>query len=68
VTRALACHAAPRDSVQFPVDERNQSLEGAFVASPPLEKELGDFRGILRNFAILVFFHPIAVLAAVFRI
>src|SRR4029079_13142730 len=28
VTRALSRHAASRDPVQFPVDERNQSLEG----------------------------------------
>ena len=68
VVRALSCQAALRDLVQFAMNDGNQSLEGALVASPPLEKELGDFRGILRNFAILVFFHPIAVLAAVFRI
>jgi hypothetical protein len=34
----LAGHAAPRDLVEFAVHERNESLEGAFVAFPPLEK------------------------------
>jgi hypothetical protein len=58
VVRALSCHAALRDLVKLVVDDWNQSLEGALVASPPLEKEPGDFRGILRNGAILVFFSP----------
>ena len=49
VTRALSRHAAPRDPVEFPVDERNQSLEGTLVAPPPFEKEPGDFRGVRRN-------------------
>jgi hypothetical protein len=58
VIRALSRHAALRDLVEFAMDDWNQSLERALVAPPPLEKELGDFRGILRNFAILVFFPP----------
>ena len=45
-------------TVKLVVYDWNQSLEGALVASPPLEKEPGDFRGILRNGAILVFFSP----------
>jgi hypothetical protein len=49
VTRALSRHAAPRDPMQFPVDERNQSLEGTLVALPPFEKEPGDPREVLRN-------------------
>jgi hypothetical protein len=38
-----------RDPVQFPVDERNQSLEGTLVAPPPFEKEPGDSRRVCRN-------------------
>jgi hypothetical protein len=49
VTHALARHAAPRDPVQFPVDERNQLLQGTLVAPPPLKKAPGDSRGVLRN-------------------
>ena len=49
VTRALSRHAALRDLVEFPVDERNQSLEGTLVAPPPFEKEPGDSRGVRRN-------------------
>jgi hypothetical protein len=49
VTRAFSRHAALRDLVEFPVDERNQSLEGTLVAPPPFEKEPGDSRGVLRN-------------------
>ena len=67
VTRALACHAAPRDSVQFPVDERNQSLEGTLVAPPPFEKEPGDSRGVRRNGPILGLFARSEVFAAGFR-
>jgi hypothetical protein len=36
--------------VEFPVYQRNQSLEGRLVALPPLEKEPGDSRGVFRNF------------------
>jgi hypothetical protein len=49
VPRALSRHTAPRDPAQFPVDERNQSLEGALVAPPPFEQEPGDSRDVLRN-------------------
>ena len=59
VARALSRHAAPRDPVEFPVDERNQSLEGTLVAPPPFEKEPGDSRGVLQEFPILGPFSPI---------
>jgi hypothetical protein len=49
VTRVLSRHAALRDLVEFPMDERNQSLEGTLVALPPFEKEPGDPRGVFRN-------------------
>jgi hypothetical protein len=49
VIRALSRHAALRDLVKFAVDDWNQSLEGAFVAPPPLEKEPGDSRTYLIN-------------------
>ena len=48
VARALSRHAAPRDAVKLPVDERNQPLEGALVAPPPFEKQPGDLRWLAR--------------------
>jgi hypothetical protein len=47
---ALSRHAAPRDLLEFSMDQRNQSLEGTLVALPPFEKEPGDSGGVLRNF------------------
>ena len=58
VARALARHAAARDPVQLPVDERNQSLEGTLVALPPLEQQPGDVRGMVGNAPIVVPFLP----------
>ena len=49
VIRALSRHATPRNPVQFLVDERNQSLEGARVAPSPFAEERGHFRGVQRN-------------------
>ena len=49
VSHALSGHAAPRDLVEFLMDERDQSLAGGLVALPPLEKERGDIRGAFSN-------------------
>jgi hypothetical protein len=49
VAGALSRQAASRNPVQFPVDERNQSLEGTLVAPPPFQKEPGNSRGVRRN-------------------
>jgi hypothetical protein len=51
---ALAGHTAPRDLVQFAMDERNQPLASRLVAFSPFEKERGDIRGVLSNPDILV--------------
>ena len=56
VPRALARHAAPRDLVQLPVDERNQSLEGGLVAFAPLQQQVGNRRGMVGNAPILAAF------------
>ena len=53
VPGTLSCHAASRDLVELPVDERNQSVEGGLVALPPFQKQPGDLRGVVRNAAIL---------------
>ena len=45
VTGALAGHAAARDLVELPVDERDQPLEGRLVAVPPLVEQPGDRLG-----------------------
>ena len=39
VPDALAGHAAPRDLVELVMDERNQLLEGGFIALAPREEE-----------------------------
>ena len=49
VTRGFSRHAAPRDLVEFLMDERNQPLEGILVAPRPFEKEPGDSGGLQRN-------------------
>jgi hypothetical protein len=49
VTSALPGHAPPCDLVEFPMNQRNQSLEGLLVAPPPFEKEAGDSRRVCRN-------------------
>jgi hypothetical protein len=49
VALALAGHAPPCDLVEFPMNQRNQSLEGLLVAPPPFEKEPGDSRRVCRN-------------------
>jgi hypothetical protein len=49
VTRALSRQTSLRDVVELAMDERNQSLEGVLVATPPFEEEPGDSRGVLRN-------------------
>jgi hypothetical protein len=49
VALALAGHAPPRDLVEFPLNQRNQSLEGRLVALPPFEKKLGNPRRAFRN-------------------
>ena len=41
-------HAASGDAVQFLVNERNQLLEGGFVASAPVQQQCGDARGASR--------------------
>jgi hypothetical protein len=64
---ALASHAAPRDLVQFLMNERNQAIEGRLVALPPFEKETGDFRRMGRNTIILSPFRGVQGLAAVSR-
>ena len=53
VPGTLSRHAAPRDLVELPVDERNQSLEGGLVALSPFQKQSGDLRGVVSNSAIL---------------
>ena len=53
VTSALASHTALRDLMKFPLDERNQLLEGVLVAFPPLQKQPGDRRRRIRNLDIL---------------
>jgi hypothetical protein len=45
VTDALSGHAAARDLMEFPMDERDQSLAGVVVSLPPLEEERGDLCG-----------------------
>jgi hypothetical protein len=49
VAPPLAGHAPPRDLMEFPLNQRNQSLEGRLVAMPPFEKKLGDPRRAFRN-------------------
>ena len=49
VAPALPGHASPRDLMEFPLNQRNQSLEGRLVALPPFEKEPGDPRRAFRN-------------------
>lgn len=46
-------HAAARDSIKLLVYERNQSLEGGFVALRPSEEERRHFGWIVRDGAIL---------------
>jgi hypothetical protein len=49
VARSLSGHAPFGDLVEFPMDERYQSLESRLVALAPFEKEPRDPRQILRN-------------------
>ena len=42
VAGALAGHAAARDLMEFPIDERNQPFEGRLVAISPVEEQSGD--------------------------
>ena len=53
VPHAFSRHASSRDAVEFLVDERDQSLEGALVAPTPFEQQPGDPRVGIRNPAIL---------------
>ena len=53
VSVPLPRHAASGDAVQFPVNERNQLLEGGFVASAPVQQQCGDARGVVGDTAIL---------------
>ena len=53
MTHALSRHAASRDPVEFLMDERDQSLEGALVALSPFEEQPGDVRVGIRNPGIL---------------
>jgi hypothetical protein len=39
--------------MELVMDERNQLLEGGFVALAPREEEFGDLGGVLGNAAIL---------------
>jgi hypothetical protein len=39
--------------VKLPLDERNQSAEGGFVALTPFQKQSGGVRGVVRNVVIL---------------
>jgi hypothetical protein len=39
--------------VKLPLDKRNQSAEGGFVALTPFQKQSGGVRGVVRNVAIL---------------
>lgn len=52
----LAGHAAPRDLMEFLMDERDQPREGFLVALPPGQQQSGDVRGFLRNAFILGLF------------
>jgi hypothetical protein len=58
VSDALPRHAAPRDSVELLMDERNQSLESALVALTPLEEQPGNLRRVFSDSAILGCFGP----------
>src|SRR5215210_3979285 len=49
VPNSFSSHAAPRDSVELLVDERNQSLQGIVVASPPLQEQPGHLRLMLHD-------------------
>ena len=53
VPNALVTHVLPRDTMEFVVDERSQLLERLFVALPPFQQQSGNFRGTVRNTAIL---------------
>jgi hypothetical protein len=53
---AFAGHATPRDLMELVMDERNQLLEGGFVALSPCEEQFGDLGGMLGNAAILMRF------------
>lgn len=49
------------------MDERNQLLEGGFVAPAPREEQFGDLGGMLGNAAILMRFSPVQLLTTVSR-
>jgi hypothetical protein len=49
-------HAASSDLVKLLMDERNQLLEGGFVALAPGEEKSGDLSRMLWNAAILMRF------------
>jgi hypothetical protein len=57
----LSCHAPSRDLVKLPLHERNQSVEGGFVALTPLQEQSRGRRGVIGNIVILCPFplvHP----------
>jgi len=47
--RPLVPNVPARHLMKLLVHERNQPVEGAFVASPPFEKQPGDLGGMVRN-------------------
>jgi hypothetical protein len=49
----LTGHATPGDAVELVIDERDQPLQGALIASTPLDQQAGDFRLVLMNSGIL---------------
>src|SRR4029453_6089802 len=53
VSNSFSSHAAPRDSVELLVDERNQSFQGILVASPPLQEQPGHLRVMLHDATML---------------
>jgi hypothetical protein len=60
----LSCHAPSRDLVKLPLYERNQSVEGGWVALAPFQKQSGGLRGVVRNVAILSLFERVHRFAA----
>src|SRR5215218_650752 len=53
VSHALSCHAASRNAVELIMDERDQPVQGAVIASSPSQQEPGDLRILGSDAAIL---------------
>jgi hypothetical protein len=58
----LSGHAASRNLMKLPLDERNQAVKGGLVALTPFEKQSGGLRKVIRNVAILRLFLSCTVL------